>query len=552
MVTGENMRVTDGIRWLWNTSRGFHGRILLSALCGTIRIGVSLTFVWACKHLVDIATRQTGGDLGVGLLLLVLCIALQLTLSSVNSRIYVHTEITLRNRLRQHLLIHILKSRWTGREMYHTGDMLNRMEGDVDTVTSLVSSSIPSVVTTFIQLIGAAVFLAYLDIRLAAIVVLIMPIALAFSKLYMKKMRKLTREIRTTDSRVQSHLQENLQHRTLISTLECVPMVADTMSSLQTELKQLVMKRNSFSIFSGVMVQAGFATGYITAFAWGVFGLSNGTVTFGMLTAFLQLVAQIQRPVVELSRQLPAFINALTSVERLDELASMPLEEQGDAMTLTGETGIRLEHVSFTYPDGKRKILNDFSHDFPPGSLTAVLGETGSGKSTLVRLLLALLLPDEGNILLYNSDQAIAATPLTRRNFIYVPQGNTLISGTIRRNLQLGNPDATDEEMYEALHTAAADFVKELPEGLDASCGEMGAGLSEGQAQRIAIARGLLRPGNIVLLDEPTSSIDTETEKLLLTRLSQKVHDKTLIIITHQVQTARLCTYTVRLERNSR
>lgn len=533
--------IKEGIRWLWNASQGYRVPILASILAGTTRIGISLTFVWQCKHLIDIATHQADGNIAIGLASMTGCIVLQLLLSSLVNRLYAHTEISLRNRLRQNLFEHILKSHWSGRETFHSGDMLNRMEEDVRTVTDLLAGSIPSAGITLFQLAGAALFLFCLDHRMAVVILLIMPLALLFSKLYMKRMRHLTREIRATDSRLQSHLQENLQHRTLISTLEYTSMAADMISTLQSGLKRLVMRRNSFSIFSGLMVQAGFALGYLTAFAWGIYGLDTGTVTFGTLTAFLQLVAQVQRPVVELARQIPAFISALTSVERIDELTSLPLEEQGEPLILKGKVGIRLENVTFAYPDGKRKVIEHFTHDFEPGSLTAVLGETGSGKSTMVRLMLALLRPDGGNITLYDERQSLPASPLTRRNFVYVPQGNTLVSGTLRDNLLLGNPEATDAQMWKALHMAAADFVHELPQGLGTPCGEMGTGLSEGQAQRIAIARGLLRPGNIVLLDEPTSSLDSDTEQTLLERLSHTIQGKTLIIITHQMQTARLC-----------
>jgi len=535
--------IKEGTRWLWNASQGYRVPILASILAGTTRIGISLTFVWQCKHLIDIATHQADGNIAIGLASMTGCIVLQLLLSSLVNRLYAHTEISLRNRLRQNLFEHILKSHWSGRETFHSGDMLNRMEEDVRTVTDLLAGSIPSAGITLFQLAGAALFLFCLDHRMAVVILLIMPLALLFSKLYMKRMRHLTREIRATDSRLQSHLQENLQHRTLISTLEYTSMAADMISTLQSGLKRLVMRRNSFSIFSsiGLMVQAGFALGYLTAFAWGIYGLDTGTVTFGTLTAFLQLVAQVQRPVVELARQIPAFISALTSVERIDELTSLPLEEQGEPLILKGKVGIRLENVTFAYPDGKRKVIEHFTHDFEPGSLTAVLGETGSGKSTMVRLMLALLRPDGGNITLYDERQSLPASPLTRRNFVYVPQGNTLVSGTLRDNLLLGNPEATDAQMWKALHMAAADFVHELPQGLGTPCGEMGTGLSEGQAQRIAIARGLLRPGNIVLLDEPTSSLDSDTEQTLLERLSHTIQGKTLIIITHQMQTARLC-----------
>ena len=542
-----NMRIIDGIKWVWDASSGYRKLILLSMLCGMFRMAVSLAFVWLCKYVIDVATHQTAGSLSHGICLMVGCILLQLSLSAVSSRLYASTDVSLSNRMRSGLLTHLLKSRWNGRELFHSGDMLNRMEGDVSVVVRMMVGLFPSVGIVLSQLVGAAAFLLILDRRMAVVILLIMPVALVFSKLYMMKMRKITREIRETDSRVQSHMQENLQHRTLIAALERTPMILNTMGSLQLGLKRLVMQRNSYSVFSSVLVQAGFAFGYVVAFSWGVYGLNKGTVTFGMLTAFMQLVAQVQRPVVDLSKMVPSFINGLTSVERLNELYSLPLEEQGAPVQLAGPVGIRLEHVTFRYPGSEREVLHDFSHDFAPGSLTAVLGETGSGKSTLLRLLLALLQPAEGRILLYAGREERTASPLTRGNFIYVPQGNTLVSGSLRHNLQLGNPEATDEQMYAALHTAAADFVADLSEGLDTPCGEKGEGLSEGQAQRIAIARGLLRSGNIILLDEPTSALDAETTRLLLLRLTEKVGSKTLILITHQEQTARLCSHTVRL-----
>lgn len=542
-----NMRIIDGIKWVWDASSGYRKLILLSMLCGMFRMAVSLAFVWLCKYVIDVATHQTAGSLSHGICLMVGCILLQLSLSAVSSRLYASTDVSLSNRMRSGLLTHLLKSRWNGRELFHSGDMLNRMEGDVSVVVRMMVGLFPSVGIVLSQLVGAAAFLLILDRRMAVVILLIMPVALVFSKLYMMKMRKITREIRETDSRVQSHMQENLQHRTLIAALERTPMILNTMDLLQLGLKRLVMQRNSYSVFSSVLVQAGFAFGYVVAFSWGVYGLNKGTVTFGMLTAFMQLVAQVQRPVVDLSKMVPSFINGLTSVERLNELYSLPLEEQGTPVQLAGPVGIRLEHVTFRYPGSEREVLHDFSHDFAPGSLTAVLGETGSGKSTLLRLLLALLQPAEGRILLYAGREERTASPLTRGNFIYVPQGNTLVSGSLRHNLQLGNPEATDEQMYAALHTAAADFVADLSEGLDTPCGEKGEGLSEGQAQRIAIARGLLRSGSIILLDEPTSALDAETTRLLLQRLTEKVGSKTLILITHQEQTARLCSHTVRL-----
>ena len=543
------MRIKECIRWLWKASRTVRAPIVWSSLIGIGHVGVSLFFIYVCKHLIDIVTGHSEDELVVYIGWMFFCVFMQLVFSVFRSRLGSRTEISLRNELRDELFTHLLGIRLDGRNRIHTGDMLNRLEEDVATVTDALCRTVPSVVITAVQLVGALFVLADLDARLAGVLFCIMPVALLFSKGYVRKMRRLSREIRMTDSSVQSHLQEHLQHRVLIRTLEYTGRAVKALELLQKTLQQQVNRRTDFSIFSRSMVQIGFATGYAVAFLWGIFGLRDGTVTFGMMTAFLQLVAQIQRPMVDLSRQVPAFIRVFTSTERLAELTSLPLEEQGENVRLEGNVGIRFEEVNFCYPDGKRNVLENFTHDFKPGSLTAIVGETGAGKSTLLRLILALFLPDKGQIYLYNKQETAVVSPQTRCNLSYVPQGNTLVSGTIRENLRMGKPDATEDEMRTALHVAAADFVYTLPEGLDTRCGEQGAGISEGQAQRIAIARGLLRPGNILLLDEPSSSLDSKTEKELLERLNGNLQGKTLVLITHKETVAQLCTEVIRMNK---
>ena len=268
------------------------------------------------------------------------------------------------------------------------------------------------------------------------------------------------------------------------------------------------------------------------------------------MTAFLQLVGQIQRPLLEMSEQLPSLFHCSASIDRLMEIEAMPGEEEGEALMMDGIAGVRLENLSFHYPDGEEMIFDNFSHDFKPGSRTAVIGETGIGKSTLIKLLMSLLQADSGKITLYDlKGNCAEASSRTRCNMVYVPQGNTLFSGSIRENLLMGKPDADESQMREALHRAAADFVDRMPEGLDSQCFEAGGGLSEGQAQRIAIARALLRPGSILLLDEFSSALDPETEELLLERLNDGSSDKTMIFITHRERVADYCDSILRLDR---
>lgn len=542
------MRINDCAKWLWRASRGFRLSVVGCITTGTMHVGVSLFFVYVCKRLIDIATGTSDGDLRAYVGWLVFSLTAQLLLSVARSRMASRTEIRFRNNLHRRLFVHLMESRWEGRQSLHTGDVLNRLESDVTTVTEAMSRTVPAVVITAVQLVGALFFLSRLDLRLACVLVFIMPVALLFSKRYVQRMRHMSREIRELDSRIQSHMQENLQHRILIRTLEYTVQTVGRLTGLQSALYEKIMHRTDFAIFSRTMVQFGFMTGYVVALLWGVFGLRDGSVSFGMMTAFLQLVAQIQRPMVDLSRQVPAFIRVATSTERLAGLEAQSLEMQGAPLRLEGPVGIRIERLSYSYPDGNRKVLDDFSYDFKPGSLTAIVGETGVGKSTLVKLILALSEPEEGSICFYNATTEFEASPLTRCNLSYVPQGNTLMSGTIRDNLLMGNPHADEDEMDAALYAAAADFVFALPDGLDTYCGEQGAGISEGQAQRIAIARGLLRPGGVLLLDEPSSSLDGETEQILLQRLSERLQDKTLLLITHRETIAQLCTSVVRME----
>ena len=542
------MRINDCAKWLWRASRGFRLSVVGCITTGTMHVGVSLFFVYVCKRLIDIATGTSDGDLRAYVGWLVFSLTAQLLLSVARSRMASRTEIRFRNNLHRRLFVHLMESRWEGRQSLHTGDVLNRLESDVTTVTEAMSRTVPAVVITAVQLVGALFFLSRLDLRLACVLVFIMPVALLFSKRYVQRMRHMSREIRELDSRIQSHMQENLQHRILIRTLEYTVKAVGRLTGLQSALYEKIMHRTDFAIFSRTMVQFGFMTGYVVALLWGVFGLRDGSVSFGMMTAFLQLVAQIQRPMVDLSRQVPAFIRVATSTERLAGLEVQSLEMQGAPLRLEGPVGIRIERLSYSYPDGNRKVLDDFSYDFKPGSLTAIVGETGVGKSTLVKLILALSEPEEGSICFYNATTEFEASPLTRCNLSYVPQGNTLMSGTIRDNLLMGNPHADEDEMDAALYAAAADFVFALPDGLDTYCGEQGAGISEGQAQRIAIARGLLRPGGVLLLDEPSSSLDGETEQILLQRLSERLQDKTLLLITHRETIAQLCTSVVRME----
>ena len=535
-------------KWLWRAWRGNQLQAILNAAIGLLSVVVSLAQVWAVQHAIDVASGHAEGSIywSVGVMALLVLCGFALRICSIWVRNIL--GIKAQNRMQQRMLDRILRSEWTGKESHHSGDVLNRLEQDVGTVVSFLTETIPNTISVVAMFVGAFLYLFSMDKVLAFVIVGIIPVFVLLSKLYIGQMRRLTRQVRDSDSKVQSVLQETIQHRMLIKTLESDSVMVDRLESTQSELRHRVVKRTAFSVVSNFILNAGFSVGYLIAFLWAALRMSDQTLTFGGMTAFLQLVNRIQGPARDLTRLAPVFVGVFTAAERLMELEENPLEEQGDPIPLTAPCGVRLEHITYAYDDGDSNVIEQLDFDFYPGSCTAVLGETGAGKTTLIRLILALLHPNEGKVILYNQQEQKELSPLMRCNFVYVPQGNTLMSGTIRDNLRLGKLNATEEEIKAALEMSCASFVMELPDGLDTVCTEAGGGLSEGQAQRISIARALLRNRPIMLFDEATSALDPETERQLLHNILSH-HDKTVIFITHRPAVVDYCDQTLHLQK---
>lgn len=535
-------------KWLWRAWRGNQLQAILNAAIGLLSVVVSLAQVWAVQHAIDVASGHAEGSIywSVGVMALLVLCGFALRICSIWVRNIL--GIKAQNRMQQRMLDRILRSEWTGKESHHSGDVLNRLEQDVGTVVSFLTETIPNTISVVAMFVGAFLYLFSMDKVLAFVIVGIIPVFVLLSKLYIGQMRRLTRQVRDSDSKVQSVLQETIQHRMLIKTLESDSVMVDRLESTQSELRHRVVKRTAFSVVSNFILNAGFSVGYLIAFLWAALRMADQTLTFGGMTAFLQLVNRIQGPARDLTRLAPVFVGVFTAAERLMELEENPLEEQGDPIPLTAPCGVRLEHITYAYDDGDSNVIEQLDFDFYPGSCTAVLGETGAGKTTLIRLILALLHPNEGKVILYNQQEQKELSPLMRCNFVYVPQGNTLMSGTIRDNLRLGKLNATEEEIKAALEMSCASFVMELPDGLDTVCTEAGGGLSEGQAQRISIARALLRNRPIMLFDEATSALDPETERQLLHNILSH-HDKTVIFITHRPAVVDYCDQTLHLQK---
>ena len=541
------------LRWLWRVMRGNRTQATLNAVIGILGVVCSLLMVWAMQRAIDMATGVRPGSFYWGVALMGVIIAGEFALGISKMWIKNILGVKAQNRMQQRMLDRLLRAEWRGKDRYHSGDIINRLEQDVQTVVNFITETLPNTLSVVGLFLGAFFYLMRMDFWLAVITVAILPLFFAVSRIYVAQMRKYTRRVRSSDSQVQSLLTEAVQNRMLIKTLEASDRMVDRLGDTQTALRWHVRQRTKFSIASTLFVNGGFSVGYLVAFLWGAVRLSARTITFGQMTAFLQLVYRIQGPARDLTRLAPAFVSVFTAAERLMELEEAPQEQLGEGVLLPAPCGVRLTDVTYAYEDSDLPVLNRLSFDFRPGTCTAILGETGAGKTTLVRLILALVRPQQGTIEIYSGPSGDPGTscysvsPLHRCNFVYVPQGNTLLSGTIRDNLLMGRPDATDDELWSVLHLVCGDFVAALPQGLDTVCTEAGGGLSEGQAQRIAIARALLRNRSVMLFDEATSALDPDTERQLLGNILSD-RSKTVIFITHRPAVVDYCDQVLRVE----
>lgn len=546
-LAGRFKEVTDYIR---SIVRGYKSGISLICLTGILSVVLSLLFIYLSKQMIDAATEASVQEeipVWHYALALILTMLLQLLCDAADRWNSVRVQVKMGNSLRHRLFARLLRSEWNGLEHFHTGDVVNRMERDTSSLVSLLAVSFPSFAIMGIQFLSALAFFCYLDTWLPLIVIGVFPVLLSGSRFYLRRMYHYTHKIRQSDSHIQSVIQESLQQRTILKALEQDERHICKLDEQQRLFRIRFMRRARFSISSRTCISAAFACGYLIAFLWGVAGLKSGSITFGVMAAFLQLVNKVQRPILDMARLVPSISEAWASIDRLRELEKIPVEDKSIPVRFSNTPDVVVNDITFRYVRGDRPVLHHFSCRFKAGSRVAVTGETGQGKTTLIRLLLALAVPQEGTIRLCSPELAVPVSPETRCNFTYVPQGNILFSGTIRENLLMGNPHASESDMRKALHTAVADFVFLLPDGMNSLIGEQANGLSEGQAQRIAIARALLRDSHIFLLDEATSALDEATERELMENLDAEYKGRTFIFITHHAAIAARCEQIVRI-----
>ncbi|WP_437920468.1 ABC transporter ATP-binding protein [Sphingobacterium sp. LRF_L2] len=535
---------TYQLRWAWSLTQGYRKQLLGYFLLEVLAILLSLLFVYYSKHAIDQAVHVVPGSLRITLILVVASVLLGIIIRMISSRWNEKTKLKMSLELQEKLLDGQMRAVWKYVKDWHTGDLMVRIQTDSLEVSQMLSQSALSFILVLVRLLASFGFLWLMDPMLAIVIVAISPLFL-FSKLYFRKMRRLNKEVKEAESNFGNVMQENLRLRLLIRALGLVPARKEKLKESQTKIYRLKMAQQNFAIGSQTLMKFTINGGYLLTFFWGIYRLDAGQISFGTMAAFLQLVGRIQAPILQGMSFFPQFIRFRTAADRLLELFADEKENSSQLQHIAHPRAIRLKDVSFRYED--KFVIEGLGGEIRRGEPTAIIGSSGRGKTTLIRLLLALIQPHKGQILIDEEQGTQLLTNAHRVNFAYVPQGNSLFSGTVFENLTLRH-GMDPKRLHEAIHLACAEFVYALPQGLDTVIGESGFGLSEGQAQRIAIARAMMQDAPIWLLDEVTSALDTETANKLMDRLIEAGKDRILLFVTHDLYLAERCAQTLYMQ----
>lgn len=533
------------VHWAWQVTAGFRWKLLLSMLLETMSTALLLCFIYLSKVAIDVALHVETGNLNKILIAIVLAVSISVLTGLGASWISEYVKNGMAIRLQNRLACSLLMLSWEKTSRWHTGDLLVRLNSDCAEVVHTLVYTIPSFIVTGIKLTASFALLWVMDPILAQLILAITPLFL-FSKIYYKKMRRITQDVKKSESNVGNVMQENLKNRSLIQALLFTDVRNNKLSDTQNRFFRMKIKQLKFSTLSQAILKVAFNGGYLLAFLWGIYRLHAGQISYGTMAAFLQLVGRVQMPVLSMVAIFPAIIRFRTSIERLLEMNKGEREIYDKPVRLDRPLSLELRQLSYRYDE--MEVIKQLNVVFRPGVPTAVTGASGKGKTTLIRLILALIRPDSGSLILTQNGVSHEVSVATRNNIAYMPQGNTLFCGTIRENLLLADANASDERLEEVLKTSRAEFVYTLPDGIDTLIGESGHGLSEGQAQRIAIARALLRGGSIWLFDEPTSAIDKDTVKKLVHNLLSAGKEKIIIFVTHDHYLMESCAQVVHLD----
>ena len=551
---GTFQEIFDDWKWILHYSVRYRWTIFFYTFLGTVSTSLGLLSSIAGKYLIDIVTGYQMNKAGMIFGVMAGSFAVSLILNGGISRIMVKLNTNISNDIRADLFEQILDVSWLELNKYQNGDMLSRFNQDIETVGSNAVSWLPAVVIAFYHFLATFLVLFYYDKVMAGIALGSAPFVVLMSQFMMKKQRDCQKKVREMSSRMMTFEAETFYNMDMIKSLGISLHCSTCLKKLQEQYKKITLDYNLFSIKTkAVLSVLGMAIQF-TAFGYCLFRLWTHAITYGTMTLFLQQRNSLSGAFQNLVSIIPSFLNSSVSAHRLRELTELPkeihsIQNQKDLFLTKGGLEVRLENVTFSYTKGKQ-VFRESDFCACPGEIVALVGTSGEGKTTLLRLILGLIEPDTGKAILKAQDgteQKLNAD--TRVCFSYVPQGNTLLAGSIAENLSIAKEGASREEMKTALEMACAwEFVKKLQEGLETKLGERGKGLSEGQSQRIAIARALLRNAPVILLDEATSALDEETEKKLLKKILEKAPEKTCIVTTHRPGVLRLCRRVYRVE----
>lgn len=538
------------LRWLWRYVKRYHIIIMIHMLLGVLGILMGLGSSVASKYLLDAVTGYNTGTIGVAAATMAGMMLGNIAVRSLTMRIGAVLNIKVQNEIQANLYSKILSADWESMEQYSNGDLLNRLNSDANTVSGGVTGFIPSLVSGMVQFIGSFAIITYYDPTMSAIALLSVPVSVVCSRMLVRRMRSHNREMKEIYSEMMSFQEDSFQNLTSIKAFGITDLFDLRMHQVQEKYTGAYMDYNRFAVRTSVFVSLLGMVVTAGCFGWGVFRLWSGMITYGSMTMFIQLASTLSSSFSNLVGMVPSMVSISTSAGRLMSAIAWQEESFETDVQFQEEDSyvLSLSHVSFNYHNGET-VLNDVNFVARPGDLVALNGPSGEGKTTMLRILLGLVRPSQGTSeLIGSSGQRFSISAATRTAFGYVPQGNSMFSGTVAENLRMTRPEATDEELWEVLRVACADqFVQELPGGLYHQLGGRSRSLSEGQAQRLAVARALLRRAPILLLDEATSALDEDTEARMLDNLMNSGLVHTCILVTHRPGTRRICTRSYRL-----
>lgn len=542
----ENNKAT--LKWIYARTKRFLPAVAVTSLISAFTAVSYVLLALITKRVLDIATKDAAGSLAAAGTALFAVIAVQVILSACQSLLnaYVNGRLTLS--LRSYLFTLICRKRYSQISRYHSGDILNRLTSDVDVVVSSSVSIIPSVVSTVAKITAGIGAMIFMNPIIAAVILVLGITVPAIGRAINKKYKYMHKECQRTEGKTRSFMQECFENIVVIKSFASEKPFVKRLTVFMEDNFRLKIKRTGISVLASICLYTFFTAGYYAVLLWGAGGLAAGTLTYGTLMAFLQLISQLRAPLQNVSGILPQYYSALASAERLIELEKTedekpPLEKESADRLKDNFESLEINGLCFGY--GREAVIENCSFKIEKNKITAVTGESGSGKSTLFKLILGLYSPTAGSITVNGK---IPVDASVRGLFAYVPQGNMVLSGTVKDNITLCNPDVDEERLISAAKAAEIyDYISSLPDGFDTVLSERGAGLSEGQIQRISIARALLTEAPVLLLDEATSALDETTETRVLENI-KAMSAKTVVFITHRNTSLKVCDRIIRVE----